>query len=155
MDFIKIAEFSSPHHYFNDLAIGDFFVGLRLLSIKAFLYHGVILVGLRIVYLQNFIRMLWKHFGFNDTCHTPIFDLRCHWHVSFDSAFVRRLALTGLWFLVKNSADRYFKIPHFGSESGPLLSIFIFFLVLVFPSFILILFKFIFLLIFIFYYFLF
>ena len=48
------------------------------------------------------------------SCHTPIFDLRCHWHVSFDSTFIRL-------------AERYFKIPHYSSESGPLLSVFLFF----------------------------
>jgi len=37
-----------------------------------------------------------------------------------------RSTLTDLWFSVENSAERYFKIPHFGSESGSLLSIFIF-----------------------------
>ena len=30
---------------------------------------------------------------------------------------------------VKISAERYFKIPHYSSESGPLLSVFLFFIV--------------------------
>jgi len=58
------------------------------------------------------------------TCHTPIFDQKCHWHVSLDPAFIRRLTPISLWFSVKNSAERYFKILMLDSESGPLLSFF-------------------------------
>ena len=59
-------------------------------------------------------------------CHTPIFDRGRHRHVSFNPTFIRRLTPIDLCSLVKILAERYFKIPHFGSESGPLLSIFVF-----------------------------
>ena len=54
-------------------------------------------------------------------CHTPIFDLRRHWHVPFKlhSYAVR------LWFSAKISAERYFKIPHFLVPSRALFSQFL------------------------------
>jgi len=59
-------------------------------------------------------------------CHTPIFDLRYHWHVSFDPMFMRILTWSISDVSVENSAEGYFKIPHFGSESSPLLFLFIY-----------------------------
>jgi len=49
----------------------------------------------------------------------PIFDLRRHWHVSFDATFIRRLTLIDLCVSVKISAERYFRIPHFWFRVGP------------------------------------
>jgi len=52
-------------------------------------------------------------------CHTPIFDLRSYIHIPSDLEYY-------LTFQNKNSAERYFKIPHFCSDSDPLLSLFLF-----------------------------
>jgi len=74
-------------------------------------------------------------------CHTPIFDLRSYYHMSFDSEYSD--------FSEKNLAETYFKIPHF-LFSAPLfyfiISLFIYFIFIfiLFPSFILFLFLFLF-----------
>ena len=68
-------------------------------------------------------------------CHTPIFDLRGHWHVSLDPIFIRRRGSISLWFSVENSAERYFKIPHIGFRVGPssrFIFVFILFLISIF-----------------------
>jgi len=51
-------------------------------------------------------------------CHTPFFDLRGHWHVYFD--------LISLRLFKENSAEKYFKIPHFVFRFGPSSLIFYF-----------------------------
>ena len=70
----------------------------------------------------------WRNLN-RGICHTPIFDQKCHWHVSLDPAVIRRLTPIRLWLSVKISAERYFKIPHYSSESDPLLSVFCFFII--------------------------
>jgi len=35
----------------------------------------------------------WVGLDGDGGCHTPIFDLRCHWHVPFNSTFIRHSAL--------------------------------------------------------------
>jgi len=52
-------------------------------------------------------------------CHTPIFDLKSYIHIPSDLEYY-------LTFQSKNLTERYFKIPHFCSDSGPLLSLFLF-----------------------------
>ena len=86
----------------------------------------LIFKSLRPVDLKFSFKSPWRRNLNRGICHTPIFDLRRHWHVSFDATFIHRLALIDLCISVKISAERYFKIPHFGSESGPLLSVFVF-----------------------------
>jgi len=67
-------------------------------------------------------------------CHTPIFDLRHHEHVSVGPDFSNEIL-----------AERYFKIPHFRFRVGPS-SLFILFLFFIFNSIFLISFNFNFLL---------
>ena len=50
-------------------------------------------------------------------CHTPIFDPRSYIHTPSDPKY----SLT----FQKKSAERYFKIPHFCFDSGPLLILFL------------------------------
>jgi len=52
--------------------------------------------------------------------HTPIFDLTSYIHTPSDPEY----SLT----FKENSAERYFKIPHFCFDSDPLLSLSLFFL---------------------------
>jgi len=59
--------------------------------------------------------ILISSLGVNEYCHTPIFDLRSYIHIPSDPEYY-------LTFQNKNSAERYFKIPHFCSDSDPLLS---------------------------------
>ena len=66
--------------------------------------------------------------GYFDDCHTPIFDLTCHWHVSLGPTFIRRLTSISLRFSMKNSVERYFKIPHIWFRVGSS-SLFILFLI--------------------------
>jgi len=67
-------------------------------------------------------------------CHTPIFDPSCHWHVSSNPTFIRHLTWSISGVSVRNSAERYFKIPHVWFRVGPS-SLFIFIFILI-PSFI-------------------
>jgi len=69
-----------------------------------------------------------------DGCHTPIFDPNCHWHVSLDLTFIRSLTWSISTFQWKFRQRGILKYLIFDSESGPLLSIFIFWSL--FPSFI-------------------
>ena len=58
-------------------------------------------------------------------CHTPIFDLRRHWHVSFDATFTRRQTPISLWFSTEIRQRGILKYLMFDSELGPLLSLFL------------------------------
>jgi len=70
------------------------------------------------------------------SCHTPIFDLTCHWHVSLGPTFVRSLTWSISNVFDEIPAERYFKIPHVWFRVRPSsLFIFIFFFILI-PSFI-------------------
>ena len=60
-------------------------------------------------------------------CHTPILDLRYHWHVSFDPTFIHNLTWSIYDVSVKIRQRGILKYLMFDSESGPLLSICIFF----------------------------
>ena len=76
-----------------------------------------------------------KYVYYLDYCHTPIFDLTCHWHVSLDPTYVRSLTWSISDVSVKISAERYFKIPHFLFRVGPSSLNFIFLnLILIFVS---------------------
>ena len=63
----------------------------------------------------------------NDICHTPIFDLRHHLHVSLDPTFIRNLTWSIYDVSVKISTEKYFKIPHFLVPSQALFSLYFLF----------------------------
>jgi len=67
------------------------------------------------------VKWLYNKFLLVQYCHTPIFDLRSYIHIPSDTECY-------LTFQNKNLTERYFKIPHFCSDSDPLLSLSLFFL---------------------------
>ena len=59
----------------------------------------------------------------NATCHTPIFDPNCRWHVLVGPTFVRGLIWQSLTVSTKFRQRGILKYLMFDSESGPLLSL--------------------------------
>jgi len=60
-------------------------------------------------------------------CHTPIFDPNCHWHMSLGPTFVRSLIWSISDFQWKFRQRDILKYLIFDSESGPLLTLSLFF----------------------------
>ena len=65
--------------------------------VNALLYNFILLTDDNVDCINNTSNVVYKEV-FQDVwttvvhlCHTPIFDLRCRWHVSFDPTFIRNL----------------------------------------------------------------